>query len=271
MNRVENAIVTLCPRLLATCGKPENERFLLNVLYPFVLTSFSLEIAIDESRRAVEDYDKIAIAYPTIRSWIDLLNKVRNSDWFIPVLVPESTEGETGLYLAIFRNTISSEKALLVSSKQDYQSHKLDDILQNMCDKNEAIEYISRFAKGRNMGDTITIGTMTGGILNIKSHLDGASQSIKESTMKEATKSEMEQLIQRLSTELKALPKEQKDDADAIAEVASDLVKKSTLPNPNKKSIQLSANGLLEAAKGIAGVIPIATEIVHLVAKFVGL
>ena len=269
MSKVESSVVTLCSKLVGACAKPENLTFLVDILYPFFLQSFSLEIALDDGCVALGEYSKIAASNIEIAGWLDKLNKKRAGAWFVPVLVPDANARDTSLYLAIFRNTVSREKALLCASKQDYQLHELGDVLDNMCDKNESVNYITRFAKGRGSVKNITI-TASNSIVNFQSHLDGANQSIKNAGMAEATKTELGHLIDQLSAELKKLPAQQQEEADAVGEVASELVKKASQPNPNKKAVQISAKGLLEAAKGIASVIPIATSIVGLIVKFLG-
>ena len=60
-------------------------------------------------------------------------------------------------------------------------------------------------------------------------------------------------------------------DAEAIGDAAKDVVDKATKPNANKKSIEISGKGLLEAAKGIADVVPIAIEIVKTGSQFAGI
>lgn len=270
MSKIESSVVTLCSRLVAACGERDNLTFLVEILYPFFQQSFSLEIALDHGSIALDEYNAIARTNFVIADWLDKLNMIKRGAWFVRVEIPDTSARGTGLYLSIFRETVSKEKVLLVASKQDYKSHKHDDVLDSMCDKNESVTYVSRFAKGRGSVENTYINA-SNSIVNFQSHLDGASQSIKNSEMADTTKAELGQLIEQLSAELKKLPVQQKEEAEAVAEVASELVKKASQPSPNKKAVQISAKGLLEAAKGIASVIPIATGIVGLISKFLGL
>lgn len=120
------------------------------------------------------------------------------------------------------------------------------------------------------MGDKVTIGSISGSIVNIKSNLQNARQSIGAAAgVDDSTKAQLDKLIQQLSEALEKLPASQKEDAEAVADAATDLVGKATKDKPNKKSVEISANGLLEAAKGIAGVVPIAIEIAKTVGSFI--
>jgi len=120
------------------------------------------------------------------------------------------------------------------------------------------------------MGDQISIGSITGSNVNIKSNLENVRQSIGAAAgVDSSTKAQLDQLMKQLSEALEKVPAEKKEDAEAVADAATDLVGKAIKDKPNKKSVEISANGLLEAAKGIAGVVPIAIEIAKTVGGFI--
>ena len=89
--------------------------------------------------------------------------------------------------------------------------------------------------------------------------------------MDDSTKTQLVALIQQLSDALAKVPAAQKVDAEAISDAAEAVVAKATKPNPNKKTLEISGKGLLEAAKEIADVVPIAIEIVKTVSHFAGI
>jgi Leucine-rich repeat (LRR) protein len=120
------------------------------------------------------------------------------------------------------------------------------------------------------MGDRIVIDRNSGN-LNLKSQLQNVTQTIGSSAAGDDAKKELTALVNQLSEALAKVPDAQKLDAEAVSDAAEEVVTKATKPNPNKKSVDISAKGLLEAAKGIVDVIPIATSIVQAVGKLAGL
>lgn len=89
--------------------------------------------------------------------------------------------------------------------------------------------------------------------------------------MDDSTKTQLVALIKQLSDALVKVPAAQKVDAEAISDAPEAVVARATKPNPNKKTLEISGKGLLEAAKGIADVVPIAIEIVKTVSHFAGI
>jgi hypothetical protein len=87
----------------------------------------------------------------------------------------------------------------------------------------------------------------------------------------DASRQELKKLMEALDAALKNAPSEQKPDAEAVAEEANHLVARATAEKPNKKLVEISGQGLLEAAKAVAGALPIAEQIVSTVAKAMGL
>ena len=140
----------------------------------------------------------------------------------------------------------------------------------------------------KKMGDiyqTFYIGELTmteyklenvsGSNIIINSTLQNANVIIGSSnTISQALKLELEELIKQLDAELQKAPLEKKEEAEAVAEAAKDLVEKSAKTTPNKTSIQITAEGLKKAAENIAAVMPtvltIAASIIKAVLKMTG-
>jgi hypothetical protein len=125
-------------------------------------------------------------------------------------------------------------------------------------------------------GDQFTMsGNFSGAILKIKSTLTNVSQSIGAAPVGDtATKAQLQQLIEQLSAELQKVPAEQAGEAEAVAETAKAAVEQATKAQPNKTLVQISAEGLKQAAQNLAAVLPtvlpIATQIAEAVRKMIG-
>ncbi len=123
------------------------------------------------------------------------------------------------------------------------------------------------------MGDTFNLsGNFSGSNINIKSTLTNVSQTIGSlPSADDASKQELQRLIQKLNEALQKVPPEKAEDAEAVADYAKDLVEITKDDKPNKTKFRITGEGLKEAAKSIAEVVPIATQIVMTVAKLAGL
>ncbi|NTW00305.1 MAG: hypothetical protein HGA19_03250 [Oscillochloris sp.] len=125
-------------------------------------------------------------------------------------------------------------------------------------------------------GDQFTMsGTFSGAILNIKSTLTNVSQSIGAAPHGDAaTKAQLQQLIEQLNTELQKVPAEQAGEAEAVAETAKAALEQATKAQPNKTLVQISAEGLKQAAQNLAAVLPtalpIATQIADVLRRMIG-
>ncbi len=100
-------------------------------------------------------------------------------------------------------------------------------------------------------------GNFSGAMLNIKSTLRNVAQRIGTAPQGDAaTKAQLQALIEQLSTELQKVPAEQASAAEAVAETAKAAVEQATKPQPNKMLVQISAEGLKQAAQNLAAVLP---------------
>ena len=118
-------------------------------------------------------------------------------------------------------------------------------------------------------------GDFRGAIINIKSTLKNVQQSVGEiPTNDESAREELGKLIGQLSEALEKLPQENQEQAQAVAETAKALVETAGAEKPNKTMLQITGEGLKQAAQNLADVMPlvatIAGQIVMTVAKVTG-
>jgi len=115
-------------------------------------------------------------------------------------------------------------------------------------------------------------GDFRGAIVNIKSTLSNVQQSIGDIRSQDATtKAELENLIKQLSESLQKVPAEKGEQAEAVAASAQALVEQAKSEKPNKTMLQITGEGLKQAAQNLAEVMPavvtIASQIVMNIAK----
>jgi hypothetical protein len=125
-------------------------------------------------------------------------------------------------------------------------------------------------------GDQFTMtGDFRGAILNIKSTLNNVSQRIGATAQgDDATKAQLQQLIEQLSAELENVPAEQAKEAEQAADRAEKAVTEALKPEPDKEDVEYSLSRLQKAAENIGKVLPtvlpIATRIADAVRKMMG-
>jgi len=118
-------------------------------------------------------------------------------------------------------------------------------------------------------------GDFRGAMINIKSTLTNVQQSIGEiHSGDESARKELETLIGQLSEALQKVPEGHQEQAEAVAETAKVLVDTAKAEKPNKTMLQISGEGLKQAAQNLADVMPtvvaIAGQIVMAVTKLTG-
>ena len=118
-------------------------------------------------------------------------------------------------------------------------------------------------------------GDFRGAIINIKSTLTNVQQSVGDiRTSDETSRKELESLIGQLSEVLQNVPAEHQEEAQAVAETAKVLVDTAKAEKPNKTMLQISGEGLRQAAQNLAEVMPtvltIAGQIVMTITKVTG-
>ncbi|MHB0988896.1 MAG: hypothetical protein ACYC3P_09580 [Bellilinea sp.] len=91
----------------------------------------------------------------------------------------------------------------------------------------------------------------------IGSRLTNVTQSIQNNkTLPDDIKDEIQNLVNNLIEELQKIPEENRDDAEAVAEMAKSLVENATKERPNKRIYEITVEGLKKAASNIASVTP---------------
>lgn len=110
-------------------------------------------------------------------------------------------------------------------------------------------------------------------ILNIDSALENVQQSIHAaSQVEDVEKQELEKLIADLRIALHEVPVEYQDEIEAVQEQAEQVGNVLSKGRINKKSLDVSSKGLVEAAKTLQAVTPsvllIATQIANALAPY---
>ncbi len=125
------------------------------------------------------------------------------------------------------------------------------------------------------MSDTFNMsGDFRGSVINVKSTLQNVQQTIGE--MRGADQGDQEQLqklVGQLSDELQNSPAASKEQVDALVAMVQQLVDQARAPQPNHTMVQITAEGLKQAAKNLAGVLPsvlpMAVQIADVVGKII--
>jgi hypothetical protein len=106
-------------------------------------------------------------------------------------------------------------------------------------------------------GSNNIVNTGNSNTVNIDSTLMSIQQSVQANNyITQPAKQELDALLDELKEALKSVPDENRDDAEAVAEMAGDFVGKATKEKPNKPLIKISADGLIRAAETIAAITP---------------
>jgi Zn-dependent M16 (insulinase) family peptidase len=126
------------------------------------------------------------------------------------------------------------------------------------------------------MGDQFEMsGDFRGAVINIKSTLKNVQQSIGDiPSGDDASKEDLKKLIQSLENTLEKAPQDKTEQAQAVAETAQALVEQAKKEKPNKTILQITGEGLKQAAQNLVEVMPavvtIASQIVLAVGKLTG-
>jgi hypothetical protein len=108
-----------------------------------------------------------------------------------------------------------------------------------------------------NTGDIITNIKGDNNSFTIGSVFSDVYQSINGNAfINDLVKDKLEILLQQLQDKLQEVPKENIEDAEAIAELAKTLVNNSTIEKPNKLLVEITADGLKKAAENLAAILP---------------
>lgn len=126
------------------------------------------------------------------------------------------------------------------------------------------------------MGDRITISDIQNSNLNIKSTLTNVQQTIGGLPGDDETaRQELQALIVQLDQALEKIPQHLKEEAEAAAASARALIESAEAQKPNKTFIEITAEGLKQAAGDLSEVAPtvlgIAGQIVASVMRMRGM
>jgi ElaB/YqjD/DUF883 family membrane-anchored ribosome-binding protein len=89
------------------------------------------------------------------------------------------------------------------------------------------------------------------------------------SGMGDGNKAELAQLVERLKAELQKASAAQQTQAKEIAELTESLLEQAAADNPKQSVLKVTANGLLEAAKAVAGIMPVVGKVVPQIVELV--
>jgi len=117
--------------------------------------------------------------------------------------------------------------------------------------------------------DKINI-TNTGGIVNVKSTLNNVTQMIQASSLPEAKADELCTLMEELKRALEDVPEAKAEDAQRVAQTAELLASEAVKENPKKSFLNLTKEGLKEAAEAVAEIAPKVLATAGKIAAWVG-
>jgi len=107
-------------------------------------------------------------------------------------------------------------------------------------------------------GDTYNFpGNFSGAILNVNATLKNVTQTIGALPWADdETKAELDRLVAQLQEQLRQVPPEKEEDAEAVAELTETLLDAANKEKPNKQLLQITGEGLKQAAKNLAAIAP---------------
>lgn len=119
--------------------------------------------------------------------------------------------------------------------------------------------------QGRNKFDNRISGNVQAGNLNQgeQSFGDNANITLNVNALPDTAgpMAELKALIEQLQNALQQLPTEQAEDAQLVQECADEAIEEAAKEEPNRRRLEIKGKSLIEAAKNLAAVTPIAVEI----------
>jgi len=108
------------------------------------------------------------------------------------------------------------------------------------------------------------------GIVNLQSVLTGVTQSISNAdSLDSAAKETLTALFSAFANHIQAAQPEQPQAAEAAAEQAKDLAAELERANPRPAVLRIKGSGLIEAAKALATVVPVAISTAKQIVEFI--
>ncbi len=107
------------------------------------------------------------------------------------------------------------------------------------------------------------------GPVNIKSRLEHVTQTVTQTTtLGDAQRDQLAQLITELQTALAAAAEKRPDDAERVAKTAELVVAEVVKPKPDKSFLSITTEGLKQAAQAVADIAPAVLVVAGKVAAF---
>jgi hypothetical protein len=117
--------------------------------------------------------------------------------------------------------------------------------------------------------DKIEVSHVVGPV-NIKSRLDHVNQQVQQSNgWPDDQRQALSTLVEQLQAELAAIADKHPDEADRITRTTELVVSEATKPKPDKAFLNITAEGLKQAAKALADIAPTVLLVAGKVAEFV--
>lgn len=123
---------------------------------------------------------------------------------------------------------------------------------------------------------SVTIGTVSGSIVNIDSLLENVTQNIAAMPVTDKSKiDQLQKLVAELFVELKKVPADHQELAEAVSSQTADVIEKAKQEKPNKTLLQIATQGLKSAAETLKDVAPpvisLAASIAAIIAQIHGI
>jgi predicted transcriptional regulator len=117
--------------------------------------------------------------------------------------------------------------------------------------------------------NNITI-TNNSGIINLQSTLTAVTQSISHAdSLDSEAKTRLTALFEEFTKQLESAPPDKVEAAEVAAEQAKELAEELAKPKPRQSVLQIKGAGLIEAAKAVAAVVPIALTTAKQIVEFI--
>lgn len=108
------------------------------------------------------------------------------------------------------------------------------------------------------------------GPVNVLSSLDQVTQSVQTApSVSEKNKKELTTLIKQLKIHLAHVPASHVEHAEIVSEKAKAIGEELSRQKPREMMLRIEGNGLVEAAQGLAEVMPMAVSVVRQITEFV--
>jgi hypothetical protein len=108
------------------------------------------------------------------------------------------------------------------------------------------------------------------GPVNIKSRLDNVVQTVQQTPgLQDARRQELESLIVELRASLEVVAEKRPEDAERVAKTTELVVAEVTKPKPDRTFLNITTEGLTQAAKAVADIAPTVLAVAAKIAAFV--